>query len=139
MVTLASSFADSHRIHAWRGISRLCRLLAVRPEGANHQWRKIPPRKLSIDLEADERLGWVTGTCPDASPARRRHRTDTLAALRLLAATALPIACDRQQMTQSLFFFPETGRFSRKTGRRLSTNGQSLRGIRDLDDFSKSK
>ena len=27
----------------------------------------------------------------------------------------------------------ETGRFSRKTGRRLSTNGQSLRGIRDLD------
>jgi hypothetical protein len=36
-------------------------------------------------------------------------------------------------------FFPETGRFLRKTGRRLSTNGQSLRGIRDLDDFSKSK
>src|SRR6202030_1625155 len=36
-------------------------------------------------------------------------------------------------------FFPETGRFPRKTGRRLSTNGQSLRGIRDLDDFSKSK
>jgi hypothetical protein len=35
---------------------------------------------------------------------------DTLAALRLLAATALPIACDRQQMiTQSLFFSPETG------------------------------
>jgi hypothetical protein len=30
--------------------------MAVRPEGANHQWRKIPPRKLSIDLEADERL-----------------------------------------------------------------------------------
>src|ERR1019366_9771132 len=26
-------------------------------------------------------------------------------------------------------FFPETGRFSRKTGRRLSTNGQSLGGI----------
>ena len=36
--------------------------LAVRPKGANHQWRKIPPRKLSIDLEADDRLGWVTGT-----------------------------------------------------------------------------
>ena len=33
---------------------------------------------------------------------------------------------------------PETGRFSKKTGRRLSTNGQSLRGIRDLDNFSKS-
>jgi aerobic-type carbon monoxide dehydrogenase small subunit (CoxS/CutS family) len=36
-------------------------------------------------------------------------------------------------------FFPETGRFPRKTGRLLSTNGQSLRGIKDLDDFSKSK
>jgi len=35
--------------------------MAVRPEGANHQWRKIPPRELSIDLEADERLGWETG------------------------------------------------------------------------------
>jgi hypothetical protein len=35
--------------------------LAVRPEGANHQWRKIPSRELSIDLEADERLGWATG------------------------------------------------------------------------------
>jgi hypothetical protein len=28
----------------------------VRPEGANHQWRKNPPRELSIDLVADERL-----------------------------------------------------------------------------------
>jgi hypothetical protein len=33
----------------------------LRPEGANHQWRKIPPRDLSIDLVADERLGRVTG------------------------------------------------------------------------------
>jgi hypothetical protein len=38
-----------------------CPLLPVRPEGANHQWRKIPPGELSIDLVADERLGWVTG------------------------------------------------------------------------------
>ena len=35
--------------------------LAVRLEGANHQWRKKPPRELSIDLVADERLGRVTG------------------------------------------------------------------------------
>jgi len=35
--------------------------LAVRPEGANHQWRRNPPRELSIDLEAGERLGRVTG------------------------------------------------------------------------------
>src|SRR5215467_5533026 len=35
--------------------------LPVRPEGANHQWRKIPPGKLSIGPVADERLGRVTG------------------------------------------------------------------------------
>src|SRR5271166_3025442 len=37
--------------------------LAVRPEGANHQWRKNPPGELSIDPVADERLvratAWV--------------------------------------------------------------------------------
>jgi hypothetical protein len=30
--------------------------VAVRLEGANHQWRKIPPGELSIDPEADERF-----------------------------------------------------------------------------------
>ena len=35
--------------------------LAVRPEGANHRWRRIPPGELSIDPVASERLGWVTG------------------------------------------------------------------------------
>jgi hypothetical protein len=34
--------------------------LAVRPEGANHQWRKNPPGELSIDPVADERLVRVT-------------------------------------------------------------------------------
>ena len=33
--------------------------MAVRLEGAKHQWRKIPPGELSIDPEADEQLGWV--------------------------------------------------------------------------------
>ncbi len=33
----------------------------VRLEGVYHQWRKVPPRQLSMDLEADERVGWVTG------------------------------------------------------------------------------
>src|SRR5689334_14336681 len=33
---------------------------AVRPEGAFHQWREVPPRELSIALVADERFGWVT-------------------------------------------------------------------------------
>ena len=36
-------------------------LVKVRLEGACHLWRKIPSRQLSIDLEADERFGWVTG------------------------------------------------------------------------------
>ena len=35
-------------------------LLAVRPEGANHQWRRNPPGELSIDPVADERLMRVT-------------------------------------------------------------------------------
>src|ERR1700728_4369988 len=43
------------------GKLRVCRLMAVRPEGADHQWRRIPPRELSIDLVADERFGRVTG------------------------------------------------------------------------------
>ena len=33
----------------------------VRPEGACHQRRRVPPRELSIDLVADQRLGRVTG------------------------------------------------------------------------------
>jgi hypothetical protein len=40
--------------------SHECLLLAVRPEGANHQWRKNPPGELWIDPVADERLVWVT-------------------------------------------------------------------------------
>ena len=30
-------------------------------DGACHQWRKVPPRELSVDLVADERLVWATG------------------------------------------------------------------------------
>jgi hypothetical protein len=33
----------------------------VRPDGAHHQWRQIPPRELSIDLVADERFCRATG------------------------------------------------------------------------------
>jgi hypothetical protein len=33
---------------------------SVRPDGAYHQWRKIPPRELLIDLVADERFVWAT-------------------------------------------------------------------------------
>ena len=34
---------------------------SVRPDGAHHQWRKVPRRELSIALVADERFCWVTG------------------------------------------------------------------------------
>jgi hypothetical protein len=32
----------------------------VRLDGAHHLWRKVPSGELSIDPEADERLGWAT-------------------------------------------------------------------------------
>ena len=51
-------------------------LLAVRPEGANYQWRKIPPRELSIDLEADERLDWVTGWAGASDKGRLGRLSD---------------------------------------------------------------
>jgi hypothetical protein len=46
---------------AIRLLHRICQFLAVRPEGADHQWRKIEPGEMSIDPEADERLSRVTG------------------------------------------------------------------------------
>jgi len=57
---------QSFELFSWqpihcRGLHLRRQFMAVRPEGANHQWRKIPPRELSIDLVADERLGRVTG------------------------------------------------------------------------------
>jgi hypothetical protein len=40
----------------------LCPDVAVSPEGADHQWRKIPPGELSIDPVADERLVRATAS-----------------------------------------------------------------------------
>src|SRR4029077_15328828 len=52
---------ETHVPTATRNLLRcICRFLAVRPEGADHQWRKIPPGELSIDPVADERLVRVT-------------------------------------------------------------------------------
>jgi len=34
---------------------------SVRLDGAHHLWRKVPSGELSIDPEADERLGRATG------------------------------------------------------------------------------
>ena len=41
-------------------LHRMSPEVAVRPEGANHQWRRNPPGELSIDPVADERLMRVT-------------------------------------------------------------------------------
>ena len=43
-------------VHVLKSRAAKCLHLAVRPEGANHQWRKIPPGELSIDPVANERL-----------------------------------------------------------------------------------
>ena len=50
--------------------------MAVRPEGANHLWRKKPPRELSIDLVADERLVRVTGRPEPRDKGRRGRLSD---------------------------------------------------------------
>jgi hypothetical protein len=52
---------EGKRPAASRSRHRALPRLYVRPDGAYHQWRKIPPRELSIDLVADERDGWATG------------------------------------------------------------------------------
>ena len=40
---------------------RMCAITLVRPEGAKHLWRRVPPSELSIELVADGRRGRVTG------------------------------------------------------------------------------
>jgi hypothetical protein len=42
-------------------IERQIGFVSVRPEGACHQWRRVPPRELSIDLVANERLARLPG------------------------------------------------------------------------------
>ena len=57
---------EAHLISREPGVPRSIQLLVSpatrRPEGAHHQWRTVPPRELSIDLErADERFRHATG------------------------------------------------------------------------------
>ena len=61
-----AAIIDSQSVKsAEKGGSRLTRLATmrarVRLEGAHHLWRKVPSGELSIDPEADERLGRATG------------------------------------------------------------------------------
>jgi hypothetical protein len=42
----------------------------VRPEGANHLWRKIPPRELSIDVVVTERLRPIDEALPHAGASQ---------------------------------------------------------------------
>jgi len=44
-----------------RSIRRGMTRARVRLDGAHHLWRKVPSGELSIDPEADERLGRATG------------------------------------------------------------------------------
>jgi hypothetical protein len=60
----AEWFGTPSRHNAGRILKRLqtdeSRALAVRPEGADYQWRKIQRGELSIDPVADDRLVRVT-------------------------------------------------------------------------------
>jgi hypothetical protein len=55
--------------------------LAMRREGANHRWRKIPPGELSIDLEADGRLGRISCRSRDVARAASIRSTPQCACL----------------------------------------------------------
>ncbi len=52
---------DERTSNSGRWMSACSQKRTVRPEGAEYQWRKMPPRELSVDLVADERGGRVTG------------------------------------------------------------------------------
>ena len=49
------SRGQSRHLAKWALTSAYSQERPVRPEGAEHQWRKVPPRELSVDLVADER------------------------------------------------------------------------------------
>jgi hypothetical protein len=56
------SIPTSQKVAALRVSSAAeIKIYAVRPEGADYQWRKVPPGELSIVPVADEQLGRVTG------------------------------------------------------------------------------
>ena len=57
--TAASSTAKRSRLLKRK--QEVMTLARVRLDGAHHLWRKVPSGELSIDPEADERLGWATG------------------------------------------------------------------------------
>jgi hypothetical protein len=58
---IAAAVRDANKLSTDAGIKFAVRpLMAVRLEGANHQWRKNPPGELLIDPVADERLMRVT-------------------------------------------------------------------------------
>ena len=50
--------------------------MAVRPEGADYQWRKIPSGELSIDPEADERVVRVTARAEARDKGRLGRLSD---------------------------------------------------------------
>ena len=57
---LKRSLSGFSRAASSTNISTTTSMNSVRPDGARHQWRKVPPRELSVDLVADERPVWAT-------------------------------------------------------------------------------
>ena len=60
--------------------------MAMRPEGANYQWRKIPPGELSIDPVADEWLVRVAHSLRSATIRQELRLRGPFAALVILLA-----------------------------------------------------
>jgi hypothetical protein len=68
MMSLTGRWMKSDRMSAWtyrcqsagKAAPKIVPLRSVRPDGVYHRWREVPPRELSIDLVADERLERVT-------------------------------------------------------------------------------
>ena len=103
---------------------------AQRGTGSSNKDRKICRSVKGRGLERGVRMGArqpFRGDLPRGRDAVAEHRMPAGADCLRSAANdhSIPIISRKQ------------GDFPRKTGRRLSTNGQSPRGIRDLDNFSK--
>jgi len=61
---------------ARRNTAGYASLTRCAPYGAEHQWRKIPPRQLSVELVAGKRLVQVTGGLEPCDKGRRGRSSD---------------------------------------------------------------
>jgi len=94
----------------------------MRPEGANHQWRKSPSRELSIDLVADERLGRVTGWAGRTHSIRRVVARHVGKVVRVIGGARPLNSLMRIELIIGMKFNPEA---TIDTNLRLFTIGQN--------------